>query len=234
LTYWLSGSLHHSTRSQRLQETARAVSETDRANETPDAVVDTKIASSDAAPLKLTDAERKASNEILSGLRDDLNAMEIANAEVIYQMNNEYVQHTFIQISLPTPEQLASAWENLVQRLAAKNLRNPVAQDLWSKAQYVEKSYVGRRDLPFRVMHSSRAKLIKDAQASLEIRNYEQKPEIRFTEHGSPFLSSNSGEGELYGPDLRKNNNWERYAHLLPLMPELSDSEPSGAEKTKH
>jgi hypothetical protein len=187
----------------------------------------------DTEPREFTEEERTTSKEILSALRQDLNAIEIANAEVVYQMDNEYVQHTFIQISAPSPEQLAAVWDSLMKQMAAKHLRSAVAEDIWSKAQYTANRYVGRRDLPFRVLHSHRAKLVKDAKGNLEIRNYAQKPDIRFNEHGSPFLSSNGGEEELSGPDLRNTQNLERYEHLLPLMPELSLS-GQDAERAAH
>jgi hypothetical protein len=180
-----------------------------------------------------TNEERAASTEILSALRQAFNAIELANAEVIYQMDNEYVQHTFIQISPPAPEQVAAVWDNLMKQLTAKNLRTAVAEDIWSKAQYMENRYVGRRDLPFRVLHSWRTKGATNATGNLAIHNFSEKPDIRFNEHGSPFLSSNGEEAELSGPDLRKKQNWERYEHLLPLMPELLLSDQD-AERAAH
>jgi hypothetical protein len=227
LAYWFLGSSRDSTHSEHPREAMRASSETDR----PEEIQFVKIVHPE--PLKLTDEQRKASNEILSGLQEDLHAIELANAEVIYRTDNQFVQETFIQIFPPEPEQVVIAWENLMQRLGAKNLPNTVAQDVWSKAQEMEQDYVGRRDLPFRILHSFRAKLLKAPRGNFEIRSYEQKPDIRFTAHGSPFLSSESGGGMMQGPDLDKKENLERYKHLLPLMPELSPSKGSEAEQTK-
>jgi hypothetical protein len=236
LSYWLVGSSQKSTPSKHLQELLRS-SELDRTKDAQDrrfGLVSADVTYTDSVRVGLTDAERKASNEILSGLQEDLNAIEIANAEVIYKMDNQYVQHTFIQISPPKPEQLGVAWESFIQRLAANNLGSSAVEDLWSKAQYMEKNYVGRRDLPFRVIHSFRAKTVKDAQGDFAIWSYEEKPEIRFSEYGSPFLSSAGGEGMVQAPDIHSKNNLARYGHLLPLMPELSRPEPSGAEQTKN
>lgn len=230
LFYWLLGSPQDS----ELRGAVRAPSDrTKGTQDPPGGIVYTSATYTDSAPFKLTDAEREASNQILSGLQQDLNAIEIANAQVIYQMDNQYVQHTFTQISPPSPEQLAVAWESFIQRMAVKNLGSSAVQDLWSKAQYMEKNYVGRRDLSFRVLHSSRTKTVKDDQGDFAILSYERKPDIRFNEYGSPFLSSAGGEGMVQAPDLHGKQNWQRYGHLLPLMPELSRSEPSGAEKTK-
>lgn len=234
LAYWLLGSRQDS-KLDAVRGPSKTDATMDRAvpmQEPLDAIGSSPMVYSDPAPLKLTDAERKASNQILSQLQQDLNAIEIANAEVIYQMDNEFVQETYVQIAPPEPEQLTSAWESFMQRLAATKLRDSVAGKILAKAQYMEKNYYGRRDLPFRVMHSFRAKAVKDSEVTLGARAYEQKPGIRFTEHGSSFLSSDSGGGEMQAVNFHKKENWERYGHLFRLMPELSGFEDPRAKKS--
>jgi hypothetical protein len=240
LAFWLLGSRQDST-SEAARAPSNAPSKTDAAKDRvvptqdpSDAIAHSKTVHSDPAPLKLTDAEWKASNEVLSRLREDLNAIELANATVIYQADNEFVRETFIQIYPPKPEQLAGAWENFMKNLAATKVRDSVAEGIYSRAQGIENYYSGRRDLPFRVMHSFLAKSVKDAQGSFGVRAYEQIPDIRFTEYGSPYLAADSGRGVMEGTDLRKKETWERYGHLFHLMPELSGIQAPSVEKTHH
>ena len=174
------------------------------------------------APLKLTAAERKLSDELVGALRQKLNVIELENTEVIYQVDSEFQQATFLQIHPIPPENVAAASAEFAERLSAADLRNAAAQSVWARSQNMLNSYTGKR-LPYRIIQTYYAKAVKGARVTFGVRDYETEPEVRFTEHGSPFLYCTVGVGTMSGGDPEKDP-WirERYGHLFPLAPGLS------------